>query len=557
MIGNGMDAKVTLVIGGGLSGIQSALKKAEEGSKVYLLESAPGLQGERITLDDTGNPEQPFTRVDCKKLVDHPNIEVITNADIEGITERDGTYRVRIKKRPLRVIADKCNDCRDCIRVCPISMWDDYGQCLSFRTAIDYFNGDFFSYNIVKETPVCQRTCPVNLDIRGYIGLIAEGRYEESLLLIREQLPFPGIIGRICPHPCEDRCNRGEVDKPLCIRDLKRFVADHELQSSVPPTPKKKSQERQDRVAIIGSGPAGLTCAHDLALDGYQAVVYESLPRAGGMLAVGIPDYRLPRTILEQEIAVVSNLGVEIRFNTTLGKDFSIDDLFRQGFKAVFLAVGAHLPMPMGTPGEDTPGVEPGVDMLRNLNLGERISLGCTVGVIGGGNVAIDAARCALRCGAEQVTIFYRRSRSEMPASGEEIEAALAENITINYLTAPEEVLSRNGRVSGLRLIRMQLGEPDASGRRRPEPIKGSQFEVVLDTVIPAIGQRSDLSFISEGETIKTTRWGTIVADAQTLVTGRAGVFAGGDCVDGPGIAIQAIASGKKAAESIKQFIKQ
>ena len=216
----------------------------------------------------------------------------------------------------------------------------------------------------------------------------------------------------------------------------------------------------------------------------------------------------MPRTILEQEIDVVKNLGVEIRLNATLGKDFSIDDLFDQGFKAAFIAVGAHLPMGMRTPGEDTPGVEPGVDMLRNLNLGEKVSVGRAVGVIGGGNVAIDAARCSLRCGAEKVTIFYRRSRAEMPASEEEIEAALAENIAIDYLTAPEEVLSQNGRVSGLRLIRMQLGEPDASGRRRPEPIEGSQFEVALDTIIPAIGQRSDLSFIPEGEAIKTTRLG-------------------------------------------------
>jgi len=552
-----MDAKVTLVIGGSLSGIQSALKEAEVGNKVYLLESAPGLNGESITSGNSFDPEQPFTRVDCKKLTEHPNIEVITNADIEQITDKDGTYRVRIKKRPLRVLEEKCNDCKDCIRVCPINMWDDSGQCLSFRTAIDYFNTDFFSYNIVKETPVCQRTCPVNLDIRGYIGLIAEGKYAESLSLIRERLPFPGIIGRICPHPCEEECNRGEKDKPLCIRDLKRFVADHELQSNVPQIPKKHTQQQREKVAVIGAGPAGLTCAHDLALDGYQVVVYEVLPRAGGMLAVGIPDYRLPRTILEQEVDVVRNLDVEIQYNTALGKEMTLDDLFNKGFKAVFIAVGAHLPMGMRTPGEDTSGVEPGVDMLRNLNLDEKVSVGRAVGVIGGGNVAIDAARCSLRCGADKVTIFYRRSRAEMPASEEEIEAALAENIAIDYLTAPEEVLSQHGRVSGLRLIRMQLGEPDASGRRRPEPIEGSQFEVALDTIIPAIGQRSDLSFIPEGEVIKTTGWGTIVVDPDTLATGRAGVFAGGDCVDGPGIAIQAIASGQQAAASIKQYLKQ
>lgn len=551
-----MEAKVFLVVGGSASGIQSAFKQAEVGNKVYLLESSPGLDGEMITSGGSFDPEHPFTQVDLQKLKDHPNIEIITNADIERIKEKDGKYQVRIKKRARRVVEEKCDDCKDCIRVCPINMWDDYNQCLSYRTAIDYFNSDLFSYSIVKETPVCQRTCPVNLDIRGYIGLIADGKFEEALSLIRERLPFPGIIGRICSHPCEEQCNRGEMDKPLCIRDLKRFIADYELNGGKPQVKKKVLKIREERVAIIGAGPAGLTCAYDLSLEGYQVVVYESLPRAGGMLAVGIPDYRLPRTILEQEIDVVRDLGVEIKYDSTLGKDFSFDDLFNQGFKAVFIAVGAHKPMSMRTPGEDAPGVEPGVDLLRDLNLGKEVTVGRRIGVIGGGNVAIDAARCSLRCGAEQVTIFYRRSRAEMPASEEEIEAALAERIPIEYLTAPQEVMLKENRVQGLRLIRMELGEPDASGRRRPVPIEGSQFEVELDMIIPAIGQRSDLSFISKEDTIKTTRWGTIVVDTDTLATGKPGIFAGGDCVNGPGIAIQAIAAGKKAAESINNYLR-
>jgi len=552
-----MNAKVTLVVGGSVSGIQSAFKQAETGNKVYLLESSPGLDGEKLSSGNSFNPEYPFTQLDLQKLKDHPNIEIITNADIERIKEKDGKYRVRLKKRAPRVIKEKCNDCKDCIRVCPINMWDDYNQCLSFRTAIDYFNSDLFSYSIVKETPLCQRTCPVNLDIRGYICLISEGKYEEALSLIRERLPFPGIIGRICPHPCEDECNRGTMDKSLCIRELKRFVADYELKSGKPQVNKKSCKSREKRIVIIGAGPAGLSCAYDLALEGYEVVVYEALPRAGGMLAVGIPDYRLPRTILEQEIDLVRSLSVEIKYNFILGKDFSLDDLFNQGFKAVFIAVGAHQPMSMRTPGEDTPGVEPGVDLLRDLNLGKKVKVGRRVGVIGGGNVAIDAARCSLRSGAEQVTIFYRRSRTEMPASEEEIEAALDERITIEYLTAPEEVIVKDNRVAGLRLIRMELGEADASGRRRPVPIECSQFEVELDMIIPAIGQRSDLSFISDEDGIRTTKWGTIVVDPDTLATGRPGVFAGGDCISGPGIAIQAIAVGKKAAESINNYLQQ
>ena len=535
-----MDDKVTLVIGGSISGVQSALQQAEAGNKVYLLESCPGLEGEKV---------------DLKKLKDHPKVEIITNADIEKIQAKDGKYRVRIKKQARRIIEEKCDDCKECIRVCPINMWDDCNQCLSYRTAIDYFNSDLFSYSIVKETPICQRTCPVNLDIRGYIGLIADGKYEEALSLIRERLPFPGIIGRICPHPCEEQCNRGTKDKPLCIRDLKRFVADYESKNSKPQVNRERLKSREEKIAIVGAGPAGLACAHDLALEGYQVVIYEALSRAGGMLAVGIPDYRLPQAILEQEIDTVRALGVEIKFNTPLGKDFSLDDLLKQDYKAIFIAVGAHQGMSMRTPGEDTPGVVSGVTLLRDLNLGEKVEVGRRVGVIGGGNVAIDAARSSLRCGAKEVTIFYRRSRAEMPASEEEIEAALHEKIKIEYLTAPQEVMAKENSVKGLRLIRMELGEPDASGRRRPVPIEGSQFEVELDMIIPAIGQRSDLSFITEGDTVKTTKWGTIVADPDTLATGKPGVFAGGDCVDGPGIAIQAIAQGKKAAESINSYL--
>ena len=550
-----MDAKVTLVVGGSVSGLQTAIKQAEAGNKVYLLESCPGLESEKIISGDSFDPEHPFTHIDLEKLKGHPNIEIITNADIEKVQAKDGKFRVRIKKRARRVIEEKCNDCKDCIRVCPINMWDDYNQCISYRTAIDYFNSDLFSYSIVKETPVCQRTCPVNLDVRGYLGLIADGKYEESLSLIREKLPFPGIIGRICPHPCEDYCNRGTTDKPLCIRDLKRFVADHELKNGKPQACKERLNSREEKIAIIGSGPAGLTCAHDLTLEGYKVVVYEALPRAGGMLAVGIPDYRLPQTILEQEIDVVRDLGVEIKYNTTLGKDFTLDDLLKQDYKAIFIAVGAHQGMSMRTPGENTPGVISGVVLLRDLNLGEKVAVGRRVGVIGGGNVAIDAARSSLRCGSQEVIIFYRRSRAEMPASDEEIEAALHEEIKIEYLTAPQEVIVKDNRVKGLRLIRMELGEPDASGRRRPVPIEGSQFEVELDMIIPAIGQRSDLSFIPEGDIIKTTSWGTIVVDSDTLATGKPGVFAGGDCVDGPGIAIQAIATGKKAAESINNYL--
>lgn len=551
-----LERKAVLVIGGGSTGIRLAIEQAESGSTVYLLENSPGIGGARLVYDK-GPESVGFVSPDMEGLRKNKNIKIITNADIEKIEESNGKFKIRIKKRALRIIEEKCDNCQVCIKVCPINLWDDEDQGLSFRTAIDFFNHTDPSYNIVKETPVCQRTCPVHLDIRGYIGLIADGRFEESLALIKEVLPFPSICGRICPHPCEEACNREKVDYPLSIRDLKRFVADLEIRNSAQPRAGDVTSENKGKkVAIIGAGPAGLTCAHDLAVLGYGVTVFETLPRPGGMLAVGIPDYRLPRDILENEIAAVTALGVEVRYNTAAGKDFGIDDLFSQGYKAIFIAAGAHKSQGMRISGEDSRGVLPGVTFLRDLNLGNPVEIGRRVAVIGGGNVAIDSARCALRLGAKEVMILYRRSRQEMPASDEEIEAASAEGVKIEYLVAPLDVLNSDGAVTGLRCVRMELGEPDASGRRRPIPISSSEFDMELDTIIPAIGQVPDMSFIGEDTGIELTKRGTINVDPDNLETSRPGVFAGGDCQTGPGIAIEAIAAGKKAATSIDRYLR-
>jgi NADPH-dependent glutamate synthase beta subunit-like oxidoreductase len=552
-----VETKRVLIVGGSISGIQKAIELAEQGTQVYLLESRPDLKRERIIADSSSNGGSPFLSPEIEKAKSHPSIQILTNADVERVEQNGGGFKLTITKRPFRVIPEKCNDCKDCIKVCPMSMSDDYNQDLNLRTAVDYFSTH--CYHIIKERPICQESCPVNLDIRGYIGLIADGRPEESLDLIREKLPFPLTIGRICPHPCEEACNRSLLDKPLCIRDLKRYVADYEMKLLSRPRPKGKvsGQQSSDRVAIVGAGPAGLACAHDLALKGYPVSIFEALPIAGGMLAVGIPDYRLPRNILEMEIDVVRQLGVEIKTNSRIGKEIKLTDLFNQGFKAVFIAVGAHNNQQMKITGEELPGVVPGVFFLRDLNLGKEVKVGKKVGVIGGGNVAMDAARSSLRLGAKEVSILYRRSREEMPASNEEIEAALHEGIKIEYLVAPSEVVAEEGRVTGLKCIRMQLGEPDKSGRRRPVPITGSEFTISLDTIMPAIGQASDLSFVDGESGITLTKWGTIVADPETLTTSREGVFAGGDCVTGPYIAIAAIAAGKKAAVSIERFLKE
>ena len=392
----------------------------------------------------------------------------------------------------------------------------------------------------------CHKACPAGIDIPRYLRLIATGRPSASLAVIRERVPFPGSLGRVCVHPCETACQRGkEVDNPLSIRMLKRFAADNsddswkELAKKLPATGKS--------VAVVGSGPAGLTAAYYLAKQGHQVSVFEALPEPGGMARVGIPEYRLPRDILAKEIEDIKSFGVQILLNTRVE---SLDSLFQQGFDAVFLGLGAHQGMSLGVEGEDLPGVIESANFLRRVNLGEKIEVGEEVGVIGGGNVAIDAARVPLRLGAKKVTIIYRRTRKEMPANPEEIEAALEEGIEIVYLAAPSKVTKENGKLK-LECIRMELGEPDASGRRRPVPIEGSEFVVELDTLIAAIGQRID---VPDDFKIELGRGNRLTVD-DNLMTSREGVFSGGDCVTGPATFIEAIAAGRKAAQAIDRYL--
>jgi heterodisulfide reductase subunit A-like polyferredoxin len=382
--------------------------------------------------------------------------------------------------------------------------------------------------------------------------MVREGKYKEALDIIMEELPLPGVLGRICPHGCEDACRRCDVDEPVAIRDLKRLAADQFDPRQIEiarPAPRK------ERVAIIGSGPAGLSAAYHLARRGVLSTIYEALPQAGGMLRVGIPAHRLPRDILDQEIEVITNLGVEIKTNTPLGPELSVDDLFGRGYGAVYLALGAHKGFELGVPGEKSGGVRQGVEFLREVNLTGRADVGNKVAIIGGGNVAIDVARSAVRLGAAEVSIIYRRTRAEMPAWEEEISAAEAEGVTVSYLAAPQEVLAENGRVVGLRCIRMKLTEPDSSGRKRPVPIPGSEYDIEIDQLIPAIGQRPDLSGVAELAGLDISRWGTVEVDAISYATGRPGVFAGGDLQTGPWIAIGAIAAGREAAESIIRYL--
>ena len=382
--------------------------------------------------------------------------------------------------------------------------------------------------------------------------MVKEGKYEEALKIIMDDLPLPGVLGRICPHGCEDACRRCDVDEPVAIRDLKRLAADQfdPRDIGIECLPR-----RDEKVAIVGSGPAGLSAAYHLARKGIKSTIFEALPEAGGMLRVGIPDHRLPREVLDQEIEIITKLGVDIRLNTPLGPDLTADDLLNDGYHSVYLAVGAHMGIELGVPGEKAEGVRQGVDFLRELNLTGKVEVGKKVAIIGGGNVAIDVARSAVRLDAEEVSIIYRRTRAEMPAWEEEIQAAETEGVNITYLAAPQEILTRDGKVVGLRCIRMELGEPDSSGRRRPVPIPGSEYDIETDQLIPAIGQRPDLSAIEDVMGLEFSRWGTVEVDPVTYATGREGVFAGGDAQTGPWVAIGAIAAGREAAESITRYL--
>lgn len=393
----------------------------------------------------------------------------------------------------------------------------------------------------------CRAACPAGNDIQGYINLVKQGKFKEGLELIKKTNPLPAVLGRVCYHPCEAKCNRGQFDEAIAVHSIERFLGDYGLTL---PTDKEVTKKRKEKIAIIGSGPAGLSCACHLARMGYRVTIFEALPVPGGMLAVGIPDYRLPKEVVKAEIEAIKALGVDICPNTPIGPG---DNLLEQGYRAVFIAVGAHKSMKMGVMGEDKEGVFDALTFLSEVNLGRQVGIGGKVAVIGGGNVAIDAARVAIRQGAKPVSIIYRRSRTEMSASDEEVEAAEEEGINIFYLAAPQKVLG-DGKVTGLECIRMKLGKPDETGRARPIPIKGSEFTVDVDAVISAIGQTPDLSFA--GKELATTADGSLVVDEKTLATSQSGVFAGGDAVTGPATVAEAVGAGRRAANSIDRYVR-
>ncbi len=400
----------------------------------------------------------------------------------------------------------------------------------------------------------CQAACPVGTNAGLYVSLIAEGRYDEALQVASEPNPFPAICGRVCTAPCEDVCRRGEFDAPIAIRDLKRFASDHGS-AGVRRIPAPK-QRFSDRVAIVGAGPTGLSAAYYLARRGYGVTIYDAMPVAGGMMSIGIPAYRLPRAELNRDIQAIRALGVEIILDTAIGRDVELTAL-QNGFAAVLLAVGAQRSQRLDIPGEaELGGVTPATTFLKEYNLDPETRLSGVIAVVGGGSTAMDAARSALRAGASEVHLVYRRSQAEMPAQKEEVRAALAEGIELHELAAPTQILGE-GRVRGLRCQRMTLSEPDEQGRRRPVPVAGQDFEIACEHVLVAIGEAPDPSFLPAGTSVEVGAWGGLLINPQTLATGAPGVFAAGDVTYGPKSIIHAAAHGRLAARSIHAFLRK
>jgi len=426
-------------------------------------------------------------------------------------------------------------------------------------STIRYFRDEYEAHIRDKHCPAavcshlfeapCIHTCPVEMDIPSYVALVRAKRFDDAYTVLKRTNPFPSVCGRVCGHPCEAKCRRAQLEGPVAIKELKRFISDNGKRPAVKLLP----VTRAEKVAVIGGGPGGLTAALELRTRGYAVTVFESLPKAGGMLRYGIPSYRLPREVLDREIQDILDTGVELKTGVNVGKDITFKEL-ENNYDAIFISVGASKSSPLGAPGDDVAGVYGAVELLRDFNLGKQIAFGKRVAVIGGGNSAVDAARTALRSGAEKVTIFYRREKKDMPAQEVEIHAAEQEGIGLELLVAPVRIVAENGKVKGIELCRMQLGAFDKSGRRRPEPIKGSEFVADVDMVISAIGQNVDVTFLSADSQVESSRGNVKVNHA--LQTANPKVWAGGDAVTGPAMVVDAIRAGRLAAESIDKSIR-
>lgn len=547
-----------MVVGGGIGGMQAALDLAESGFKVYLVEEQSAIGGNMARLDKTFPTNDCSMCIMSPKLVEagrHLDIEIITGAQLQSLEGEPGNFTARVLQRPRYVDVDECTGCGDCRDVCPVSLPNPFEAGLGNRKAIDrlYAQATPSAFEVSKlGDPPCRETCPAGCNVQGYVALIAEGRFDEALGVIDRTLPFPGILGRVCHHPCEESCNRGQIDgQPVSICRLKRAATEYrELEPQEIPQP---TIIREQKVAVVGAGPAGLTAALDLAREGHPVTVFDAMEEPGGTMRFTIPAYRLPEEVAKKETEGIFERypHLEFRGGQRLGHDFTLEDLEEQGYSSVILALGTTVSRSVSTPGEDLPGVRQGLEFLREARKGQVGDISGRVVVIGGGNVAVDCARSAVRMGAEEVVILYRRTQDEMPAYPWEIEEALEEGVIVREHRVVEEFLGDQ------KLERLKIGgmkpAPGSEKRGRLVVDESVQEELEAHLVLLAIGQDADLTGLS-GSDIEE-EWGLLKVDPLTLATSREGVFAAGDVVSGPASVVEAIAGGHEAAESVRRYL--
>jgi heterodisulfide reductase subunit A-like polyferredoxin len=547
-----------MVVGGGIAGIQASLDLADSGYLVYLVEKGSAIGGVMAQLDKTFPTNDCSMCIISPKLVEcgrHLNIDLLPLTEILDVSGEPGNFRVKVLQKPRYIDMSKCTACGECAKACPIEVANRFDEELRNRKAAYklYPQAMPSAYAIEKRgTAPCKATCPAHVSVQGYIALINQGKYREALELFKEAHPFPAICGRVCHHPCEGICTRGDLDEPIAIEYLHRFLADYELCGEGRSIPKVK-ERREEKIGVIGAGPAGLTAAYYLAKEGYRVTVFEKLLVTGGMMAVGIPEYRLPRNLIEAEVQVIRDMGVDIRTGVSFGQDVTLDSLKKDGYKAVFLATGLHVSRKLNVPGEDLPGVLRGVEFLRDTALGNPVSLPKKVVVIGGGNVAIDVALTALRKGAEDVTLVCLEKREEMPAWKYEIEEALEEGVKIVNSWGPKRFVEKGGKIAAVQFKRC-TSVFDEKGAFNPRYDENELTVMETEGSIIAIGQAGDLAF-TQSENVAVTKRGGLDADPVTLQTPLGWVFAGGDAFYGPKSVVEAVACGKDAAESIHRYI--